>query len=219
MKYSQFNPTPYESHMLVYGRIERGSEVLDIGCAAGYFAKKLKEKQCRVWGIDSDKQSAQIAQKYCQKVIVADLEQIKKLPFRKKFDYILLLDILEHLENPPSVLNLIKPCLESTGKVIVSVPNIAFLSVRLALLFGNFNYQKLGILDENHLHFYTKKTFQKLLKDSGFKIEEIEASSGFSQITKIGKYLNHIPKYWQYKITRLRDTLLAYQFIAVCTLT
>jgi hypothetical protein len=48
------------------------------------------------------------------------------------------------------------------------------------------------------------------------KLEELDVASGFSQITKIGKYLNHIPKYWQYKVTKVFDTLLGYQFIASC---
>jgi len=203
--------------MLVYEKIERGSFVLDLGCAGGYFGKRLKEKKCHVWGIDSDKEAIKEAKKYCEKTFIFDLDKIKRFPFRKRFDYVLILDVLEHLRNPEVILFLIKPHLKKKAKVIISVPNVAFVSVRLSLLFGNFNYRKFGILDETHLHFYTKVTFQKFLEKNGFKIEEMDFSSGFSQIPKMGKYLNYIPKYWQYKITHFWNTLLAYQFIAICT--
>lgn len=236
--YTSFNPTLYETHTLVYARIEPGSEVLDVGCATGYFAKKLLEKDCKIWGIDSDKEATKVAKKYCEEVIVADLEALTNpftpgesssgrktslrntpsvfLPFRKKFDYILLLDVIEHLRNPKSVLQMLKPYLKSYGKLIISTPNIAFISVRLSFVLGKFIYKDFGILDKSHLHFYTKKTFIELINSCGLKIIDMDVASGFSQITKIGKYLNYIPKYWQYKITKRLNTLLGYQFIAIC---
>lgn len=215
-KYSTFNPTPYETHMLVYEKIQPKSEVLDIGCASGYFAKKLKKKNCRVWGIDSDREALNEASRFCDEVKTVNLENIKEIPFKRKFDYILLLDVLEHLKNPNNIMTAAKNSLKPTGRIIISTPNIAFLSIRLALLFGKFNYQKMGIMDENHLHFFTKKTLMKLISDSGLKLEEFDVASGFSQITRIGKYLNYIPKYWQYRITKRFDALLGYQLIAVC---
>lgn len=217
-KYSTFNPIPYETHMLVYERIAPESNVLDIGCATGYFAKELDKKNCRVWGMDSDKIALKQAIKYCRKTFFCDLEKIKSIPFGMKFDYILLLDVIEHLINPTNILALSQKYLEKDGRIIISTPNIAFISIRLALFFGRFRYRNLGIMDEKHIHFYTKSTFTGLLQKSGLNIERIDAASGFSQITIFGKYLNMIPKYWQYRITKMWDTLLGYQFIAFCKL-
>lgn len=218
MKYTRFNNIPYEAHRLIYDKIENGSNVLDVGCATGYFAKKLKEKKCNVWGIEIDSSASQKAKKYCEKVFVGDIEKEKSLPFQKHFfDYILLMDILEHLKNPSSALRIFKPYLKKDGKIIISVPNVAFLSIRLALLRGKFAYQELGIMDATHLRFFTKKTLLEMIEKTGLRIEEVDVSSGFSQITFVGKYLNHIPKIWQYKITKLFPTLLGYQFIIICT--
>lgn len=216
IKYSTFNPTPYETHMLVYESIVPESTVLDIGCATGYFAKELNKKNCRVWGMDSDGIALTQAKKYCRKTFFCDLEKIKSIPFGMKFDYILLLDVIEHLHNPRNILTLSQKYLKKDGRTIISTPNIAFISIRVALLFGRFKYRKLGIMDEKHIHFYTKSSLIDLLKKSGLKIENIDTASGFSQITIIGKYLNMIPKYWQYRITKIWDTFLSYQFIAYC---
>ncbi|MBM3283665.1 class I SAM-dependent methyltransferase [Candidatus Gottesmanbacteria bacterium] len=231
-KYTRFNSIPFEGHMLVLGKIEEGSKVLDVGCATGYFAQKLKEKKCRVWGVEIDRKAAKIARKYCEEVMVGDVESFAALHHPRSpwghlggatslkknfFDYILLMDILEHLKNPGKLLVTLKPYLKKKGKIIICVPNVAFFSVRLNILLGKFNYEQYGILDESHLHFFTKQTFLRLVQDSGLKLLDFDVVSGFSQITLIGRLLDFIPKYLQYKISKLWDTLLGYQFIAIIT--
>lgn len=256
-KYSIFNPTPYEAHMVVYGKIMEGSKVLDVGCATGYFAKKLKEKKCKVWGIERDKEAAEEAGKYCEEVIVADLEalantstpgesrrntpgvSLPRLPFQKDFfDYILLLDVLEHLKNPEKLIGLLKPFLKqnslqvpppqgstshtpgvslSPGKIIISVPNIAHVSIRLRLLQGKFDYERVGIMDETHLRFFTQKTLKEFISLVGLKLDELDYSSDFGQLPFIGRIARKMPKIMQYRLTKMFPTLLTAQFIAVCS--
>src|SRR3989338_5388597 len=152
-KYTEFNNTPYEAHRLVWERIGEKSNILDLGCARGYFAKELLKKNCRVWGIDADKGAVQEAKKYCVDAKVADLDELSSRLNRDTFDYILLLDVLEHLRNPHRLLKLLRKYLKKDGEIIVSVPNIAFISLRLSHMAGKFDYKKTGIMDESHLHF------------------------------------------------------------------
>ena len=49
-RYSQFNKNEFEAHKLVFNLIGKGTRVLDVGCATGYFAKALLKKQCETWG-------------------------------------------------------------------------------------------------------------------------------------------------------------------------
>jgi len=46
--------------------------------------------------------------------------------------------------------------------LIISIPNIAFGGVRLALLNGTFDYVDSGLLERTHLRFFTLATAQKL---------------------------------------------------------
>lgn len=218
-KYNQFNPTPYEAHMVVYEKIKEGSKVLDVGCATGYFAQKLKEKDCKVWGIEMDKKAAILAKPYCEEVIVEDIEKIEKLPKPRNFyDYILFLDVLEHLKYPDKIIQLLKPYLKKDGKIIISVPNIAHISIRLRLLLGSFDYERVGIMDETHLRFFTKKTLQEFIKQAGLKLVELEYSSDFGQLPFVGRIAKKMPKIMQYKLTKSFPGLLAVQLIAVCSL-
>jgi SAM-dependent methyltransferase len=89
---------------------------------------------------------------------------------RHRFDKILLMDVLEHLVDPESLLRDCRKLLKPNGELLVSVPNIANLTVRLALAFGQFNYAERGILDKTHLRFFTRKTARRMLAGNGFEI-------------------------------------------------
>ena len=60
------------------------------------------------------------------------------------------------------------------GKVLVSLPNVAYFENRLGLFKGNWNYTDEGILDRTHIRFYTLATARKFLTDAGFNIREME---------------------------------------------
>ena len=89
---------------------------------------------------------------------------------KKKFDVVLLMDMLEHLQNYQNILNDAKKILKDDGRIIVSIPNIANLYVRLNLLIGRFPYADRGILDRNHLHYFTYGSAKKLLANNKLEI-------------------------------------------------
>ncbi len=217
MKYTQFNNRPYEAHMLALEWIEPKSLVLDLGCATGYLGRELIKKGCQVIGVESDKSAATVARKFYQRVIIADLEESNNIKIDgNEFDYVLLLDILEHLKNREQLLATIRKWLKPQGILIISTPNIAHISVRLKLLFGDFSYSDWGILDKTHLHFFTQKTLEKELIGCGWLPEEKTVSADFGQLPVLGRFLRHIPKIWQYILTKMFPTLLGVQFVWKC---
>lgn len=85
----------------------------------------------------------------------------------KTYDLILLLDVLEHLPEATKCLQKLTKLLEPGGQVIVSVPNVAHLSVSIPLLLRRrFDYQDAGILDRTHLKFFVENTAIKLFNDA-----------------------------------------------------
>jgi 2-polyprenyl-3-methyl-5-hydroxy-6-metoxy-1,4-benzoquinol methylase len=161
------------SHSKLLRLVGTNKKVLEVGCATGYVSKVLKEQlMCSVTGIEVDPEAAKEAEKYCEKIIVSDIEDVDF--FRKfsdeKFDVITFGDVLEHLKYPGRVLELVRPYLEDGGYVLASIPNIAHISVALELLNGRFDYRPLGLLDDTHLRFFTKKSILALFRNSGYEV-------------------------------------------------
>lgn len=175
-KYKDIPWDKYDPKEKVFKLIDHKSWVLDLGCWAGRFGEKLqKEKNCFVVGVDINQEAIRLAKGRLKKAVLADLnnpEEIKREIGGLKFDYITLVEVLEHLASPEKLLEVCGDFLGRNGRVIFSVPNIAFLPIRLGLLLGWFEYQKLGILDDTHLRFFTHKSARKMAESCGYKIEQ-----------------------------------------------
>jgi O-antigen biosynthesis protein len=153
-------------------------EVVDFGCATGYFSNLLQKKGCVVTGVEINIDAAKVAEKYCKKVVVADLDFVSVtdiLP-SQMFDVAVFGDILEHLRNPWKILSETRKILKKDGYVIASIPNIAHAAIRLSLLQGRFDYTDFGILDNTHIRFFTRKTVKELFDKSGYLSDIVDCT-------------------------------------------
>lgn len=155
------------SHSLILSRIEPNSRVLEFGPASGYMTQHMSQNLgCKVYCVEIDEDAAKHAEKYAEKMIVADIDQMMWFSELEKeqFDYILFADVLEHLRNPSFILERVTALLYDSGKIITSVPNISHNAIIMELLQGRFEYQPTGLLDETHIKFFTKKNVLKMLE-------------------------------------------------------
>jgi 2-polyprenyl-3-methyl-5-hydroxy-6-metoxy-1,4-benzoquinol methylase len=162
----------HSSHYYARQFVGRDRDVLDVGCGEGFFAAELKKDGNRMVGVDALPSAGEHGA--LERYISADLNtaqpELARQAGEHAFDRILLLDVLEHLVQPQRLLAEVRPALKESGRLVVSLPNIANITVRLALLFGRFPYTDRGILDCTHLHFYTRKTARAFLEGSGWEI-------------------------------------------------
>jgi 2-polyprenyl-3-methyl-5-hydroxy-6-metoxy-1,4-benzoquinol methylase len=176
-KYSEKMPPDLKTAIgWMYDYIQPGKTFLDFGCSTGYFGNLIKVgKQCKVYGVEISS-DAKEARKVLDGVYSFDLDgEWPGEVFERKYDYLFFGDVLEHLKHPDQVLvkakRLLKP---KTGKVFVSTPNIAHMSIRLELLGGNFEYEPTGILDNTHLQYFTLDSFSRLASESGYAVEAVD---------------------------------------------
>src|SRR5438445_13746307 len=98
----------------------------------------------------------------------------------REFDYVLLLDVIEHLTSPEDFVRELRDALKlSPGTTLLaSTANIGFFINRLMLLAGQFNYGKRGILDLTHCRLFTFSSFRRLLQQGGFHVREMRGIPG-----------------------------------------
>ncbi len=149
-----------------------GKRVLEVGPGAGHVTKQLTQQGCTVTCIEKDKNMSDMAKDFCAHMIVGDIESntIGRQLFTEQFDVITFGDVLEHLRDPVAVLNNLRPLIAPAGYLVASIPNVAHRSLRLSLLFGEFDYADMGLLDRTHLRFFTIRTIEKMMNESGFRI-------------------------------------------------
>ncbi len=179
----------------IFQLVDKQKCVLDIGCATGKLLQRLgDEKGCETVGIELEGALAEQARQRCHQLVVGDIE-ILDLPFQnEQFDVIVCADVLEHLRNPSAVLEKLKRHLKRDGCILTSIPNIAFISARLNLLLGRFDYRDYGIMDRGHLRFFTLRTAKELFVKHGFRIVLVE---GYNQVRDRYFLLRPLGRLWK----------------------
>jgi 2-polyprenyl-3-methyl-5-hydroxy-6-metoxy-1,4-benzoquinol methylase len=218
LKYSA-NPDKYGSHERILSLLQElpaGSSVLEVGSASGYFGERLAGKGYYVVGVEQDEAAASVAARFYDEFIIADVEAGLRLS--RKFDVIVLADVLEHLRQPLNVLIQLRDLLSSTGSFVISVPNVANIYVRLNLLFGRFEYADRGILDETHLRFFTLNSACTLVQKAALYIRQIHVTPLPLPLvfpsTREGASCHFLHRA-NWAITKMWKRLFAYQLIIV----
>jgi 2-polyprenyl-3-methyl-5-hydroxy-6-metoxy-1,4-benzoquinol methylase len=158
---------------LVQGAPKR---VLDVGCSVGSNGAWLKlQHDSWVTGIEIDPNAAELARAHLDEVLEADLNRssLAELLPGRRFDLVLLGDVLEHLIDPWRALADVRAMLSPAGRVVTSLPNIAHYSTIVDLaLFRRWAYRDRGIHDRTHLRFFTRKNLAELYAGAGFAVEQ-----------------------------------------------
>lgn len=208
------------SHRILLDLIRRhaphGGLLLDLGAAGGELGDAARDHFSRTVGFEYNADCVGQLHGRFDSVVIADLERVARLPAGA--DAIVLADVLEHLRDPAAALRLVWNALPENGRLFISVPNVANITVRLGLLFGSFEYSDRGILDRTHLRFYTARTIRREIERARFQILETRGTSipirlvvgTFTPepILRVGERLLT----W---LTRLWRGLFAYQIVIV----
>ena len=134
--------------------------ILDIGCGKGNFLKSFSSKKpdWEFFGIETSKSALEFAKK---NISNAKLQEgiFSKEKFKENFDFIVALNVLEHIELPGNFLLEIHEKLMDNGYACFDIPN--------------FKLNPADLFVYDHLTHFTKETLENLLLSCGFKIIKI----------------------------------------------
>lgn len=152
----------------------KGPKVLEMGCSGGLMTAKLARRFLKLTVVDG-------SSKYidCSKKLVGDrkvnfiISLFENFETEERFDDIIMSHILEHVENPVSVLKRAKKLLKDKGKIHIAVPNARSLHRMIGQKMGlikrldelTSNDQKMG-----HRRIYDKDSLKKDIKKAGLKV-------------------------------------------------
>jgi 2-polyprenyl-3-methyl-5-hydroxy-6-metoxy-1,4-benzoquinol methylase len=208
----------HSSYQYFLSWIGKRQQVLDIGCGEGFFAKEVIGAGNSVVGIDAlhSPKYGYLFDAYAQANLERGLRDAQSVLAQRRFGRILLQDVLEHVPDPSTLLTESRRYLAPDGLLLISVPNVANITVRLSLLFGRFKYTERGILDKTHLRFFTRRTARELLEKAGYAIVgeratvmPVELALGMHPQGVLMRIANSVLALG----TRLFPTLLGYQLL------
>jgi 2-polyprenyl-3-methyl-5-hydroxy-6-metoxy-1,4-benzoquinol methylase len=144
-------------------RVRPGARVLDVGCAAGDFVIAA-ERTYAVWGIDPSPHAIATAKNRhpaaAERLHVGGAGDAP-VP-DNSFDAVTLWDVVEHLDDPVTVLRAASAKLKPGGLLFLSTPNVDTVVAKLMGPRWAF------MTPPEHIGFYSRATLQALLGRCGF---------------------------------------------------
>ena len=168
--------------------ISPSMRVLEIGCSAGHFLYSMKPFVKECIGIEFNKKDAEFVnrelgiQTYTDPIERTDISE-------RSFDFIAVLQVLEHMDEPLPFLSTVSRYLKPGGYLCLEVPNVdeALLSVYNIPSYKDFYFK------EPHNFYYSPKTLKMLTEKAGFH-GEIKSIQRFSLMNHLNWTLTGKPQ-------------------------
>ncbi|MBU4308448.1 MAG: class I SAM-dependent methyltransferase [Nanoarchaeota archaeon] len=176
-----------ESRKIWEKQISRKDSVLDIGCWSGEKLLELLPKTKNGFGMDISGSKFHLANpKIRNKLKKCDIT--KKVPFKQKFDWIILGEVLEHVSDDEKALKNISNSLKKGGKLILTTPR----SIKFFQIWDPAWFRWKFLKGQKH-HHYTKQELIKKLKKKNLLIKEYYITGNF--IWVLNRWINVILEY------------------------
>lgn len=156
--------------------VKENSEIVDLGCGVGTLDFYLASNGCNVTGIDDSEIAVQMAKKNAEVLgLTKRVKYIRKNIFgfktNKKYDAVLLFEVIEHLPFDEKAIKLTKGLLRKNGYLFVSTRS------------SNAPLTRLGVTkkhDENvgHLRRYTLQGLGKMIRGEDLKVVVSKKTEG-----------------------------------------
>ena len=186
--------------------INRGSIVLDVGCAMGGLLNFLSDHCDNLYGIDPTQNFVDIAQEKVNGSI--ELASAESLPFTDNFFDIVFADqVVEHLIDPGVFLKEANRVLKENGVLCISVPNAMHYR-------GTSFFDFYFFLMREHVHHFCLKHLAAIVNEFGFVVEH-ETTTFPNLISNVGILPNLTMKFRKIKVNVNNDGLISHSAIPV----
>jgi predicted TPR repeat methyltransferase len=171
------------------------SRVLDVGCGEGLYLELLRDLGFRnISGIDP---SDAMVSKALEKNLPVEKKYLQDVTEKEIYDVVMMMDVLEHLDDPGAALQKVNEILKKGGLLLMSTPVCDSLKLRLRrALYKETRLQQAKRWDETHVRGFTKKSVEEMLKERSFRVMKMQRISnslpGIDVFRKQSKFINFL---------------------------
>jgi len=154
-----------------------GLNILDIGCGGGLISEPMARLGANVTGIDASKKNISIAQIHSKKsglkinYLTASPESLN---YKEKFDIILNLEIVEHVDNVNLYIKSCSHLLKKNGLMFTATLNRSFISYVKAIIGAEYILRWLPVGTHDWNKFIKPEELENLLSKEKFSTIDIK---------------------------------------------
>ena len=170
---------------LIYKQLGRlrdlasGKSLLDIGCGEGWVLDRFLKEGHSVQGIDFSEYGLRSFNPHLQPYLEqGDYNELilEKINSKRKYDVVILGNVIEHVPDPVGLLEMIKSVLMDDGVLIIVAPN-DFSILHEHLLTNKFIDEPFWLGYPDHISYFNKESMENLLADKGYRVEAVVADN------------------------------------------
>ena len=151
--------------------------ILDVGCGGGLLSEPMTRLGANVTGIDASNKNINIAKLHAKKnklKINYLCSSPEKLKIKKKFDVILNMEIIEHVEDINFFINSCSKLLKKNGLMFVATLNKTLKSYVFAIIGAEYVLRWLPIGTHDWEKFVRPEDLKKILGKNNLKLEKLD---------------------------------------------
>ena len=151
--------------------------ILDIGCGGGLLSEPMTRLGATVTGIDASSKNINIAKLHAKKnklKINYVCSSPEKLKIKKKFDVILNMEIVEHVDDINFFINSCSKLLKKNGLMFIATLNKTLKSYMFAIIGAEYVLRWLPIGTHDWEKFVRPEDLKKILSKNNLKLEKLD---------------------------------------------
>jgi len=151
--------------------------ILDIGCGGGLLSEPMTRLGANVTGIDASSKNINIAKHHAKKnklKINYICSSPEKLKIKKKFDVILNMEIVEHVDDINFFINSSSKLLKKNGLMFVATLNKTLKSYMFAIIGAEYVLRWLPIGTHDWEKFVKPVDLKNILHKNNLKLEKLD---------------------------------------------
>jgi 2-polyprenyl-6-hydroxyphenyl methylase/3-demethylubiquinone-9 3-methyltransferase len=165
-------------NILEKNKLFKGLNILDLGCGGGIASEPLCRLGANLTGVDESKKLIEVAKLHAKNMKLkinyqcTSIENLNK--FKNKYDVIIALELLEHVNNLKQFCKLMTNLLTENGIIILSTINKTFLSKLFVIDMAEKILKKIPMGTHNYEKFINPIEIKDIFNNNNFHIKTIK---------------------------------------------